>query len=305
MIEAKISADSASLLRLGKSRRNYMPRGVASIAAISVFALIVGPLTGASIYNNLTPNDLIGVATRTDSAGAFEIEAGDDFSLASQTKITGASFTGLLSPGSPADISQIVLEIYRVFPLDSDTARTPNVPTRNNSPSDVAFDSRDSSAGDFSFMTSVLSGSFSTLNSVQPGGIHPSPGEHTGGDGPLTGTEVQFDITLSNSFSLPAGHYFFVPQVTLSSGGQFYWLSADRPIAAGNGPAPTPADLQAWTRDQFLDPDWLRVGTDIVGGTTFNMAFSLEGAAVPEPGTILLLGIGFGLIGVRRYRTRS
>ena len=40
---------------------------------------------------------------------------------------------------------------------------------------------------------------------------------------------------------------------------------------------------------QNLDPDWLRIGTDIVGGNpapTFNMAFSLEGVnAVPEPAT--------------------
>jgi hypothetical protein len=52
--------------------------------------------------------------------------------------------------------------------------------------------------------------------------------------------------------------------------------------------------LQAWTRDQFLDPDWLRVGTDIVGGgttaPTFNMAFSLTGQAVPEPASGILLG---------------
>jgi hypothetical protein len=278
-----------------------MPRGSVSIFATSLFVLIGGPLTGATIYNNLTPNDLIGVATRTGSGGAFEIEAGDDFSLLSTTQITGASFTGLLAPGAISDISQIVLEIYRVFPLDSDTTRTPNVPTRMNSPSDVAFDSRDSSAGDFSFATSVLSGSFQTLNSVKPGGIAVG----TGGNGPLTGTEVQIDVSLSNPFTLPTGHYFFVPQVTLSNGGEFFWLSADRPIAAGNGPSPTPADLQAWTRDQFLDPDWLRVGTDIVGGTAkFNMAFSLDGTVIPEPGITLLLGFGFGLLGVRRYLTK-
>jgi hypothetical protein len=129
----------------------------------------------------------------------------------------------------------------------------------------------------------------------------------TGGNGSLTGQEVQIDVTFSTPFDLAGGHYFFVPQVLLSNGGQFYWLSASRPIS-GAGTTPFPAgvtDLQAWTRDAMLDPDWLRVGTDIVGGTTpptFNTAFSLEGTVIPEPGTITLMVLGLVLIGVARYR---
>ena len=59
---------------------------------------------------------------------------------------------------------------------------------------------------------------------------------------------------------------------------------------------------------QFLDPDWLRVGTDIVGGTTpptFNMAFSLDGTVVPEPATTLVVLTGLALIGVGRLRRHS
>jgi putative Ig domain-containing protein len=73
---------------------------------------------------------------------------------------------------------------------------------------------------------------------------------------------------------LPAGHYFFVPQVQLSSG-DFYWLSGPRPATP-----PFTGDLQAWIRNSALQPDWLRVGTDIVGGVTppqFNGSFSLHG----------------------------
>jgi len=66
------------------------------------------------------------------------------------------------------------------------------------------------------------------------------------------------------------------------------WLSAPRPIVGGTGPfAP---DLQSWIRNEDLAPDWLRVGTDVVGGTTFNATFSLSGVTVPEPSTYLMLG---------------
>jgi hypothetical protein len=137
------------------------------------------------------------------------------------------------------------------------------------------------------------------LNSIQPGGIHPLPGQTTGGNGAVTGQEVQFNITFTAPFDLPADHYFFIPQVQVV-GGEFLWLSGSRPIVPPGTPfAP---DLQSWTRDAFLDPDWLRVGTDIVGTGTFNGAFTLTGA-VPEPGSLLLLvGAGLAALWSRRER---
>ena len=51
---------------------------------------------------------------------------------------------------------------------------------------------------------------------------------------------------------------------------------------------PFAGDRQAWIRNMNLAPDWLRIGTDIVGGTTpptFNMTFSLTGETIPEAGT--------------------
>ncbi len=147
-----------------------------------------------------------------------------------------------------------------------------------------------------------MAGSFTALNSVQPGGIHTG----TTGNGMLTGAEVRINVTFTTPIGLPPDHYFFIPQVALTNGGQFYWLSASRPVS-GAGTTPFPAgvtDLQAWTRDANLDPDWLRVGTDIVGGSpapTFNAAFSLDGTAVPEPGGMALVAVGLGLIGVKRY----
>jgi hypothetical protein len=279
-----------------------MLRRSAAATIISLVMLVGTPAFADVIYNNLTPNNMMATAVRPDTA-PFEIEAGDDFFLATGARINSASFDGLLVPapgggGTPA-ISQVVVEIYRVFPLDSNTARTPNVPTRANSPSDVAFDSRNSAAGQLMFTSQQLSVTFSALNSVQPGGIHPSPNQTTLGNGPVTGREVQLNVTFTTPFNLPPDHYFFVPQVLLTNGGQFFWLSASRPIS-GAGTTPFPAgvtDLQTWTRDAMLDPDWLRVGQDIVGGSpfpTFNAAFSLDGT-VPEPSTLLL--VGSGLVG--------
>src|SRR5262249_34682597 len=45
---------------------------------------------------------------------------------------------------------------------------------------------------------------------------------------------------------------------------------------------PGVTDLQSWMRDDPpLAPDWLRIGADIIGGTTFNASFSLSGNTVP------------------------
>ena len=278
---------------------------------LSLAALLSVPAAAdAFFFSTGNPDRLMAVATRPSTAGKFEIEAGDDFVLtASHTIINSATFVGLLSNG--ATVGQVVVEVYRVFPNDSNVGRTsgpptfstPLVPTRVNSPSDVEFVDRDSASGNLSFTTTAL-GTFTANNSVKPGGIHPQPGQTTGGNGPITGQEVQFNVTFSTPFDLPPDHYFLVPQVEIvEPNGDFFWLSAPRPIVPPGTPFPAGfTDLQAWTRDQFLDPDWLRVGTDIVGGTTaptFNMTFSLSGTAVPEPSSCLLFGSA--LLGIAAY----
>jgi len=249
------------------------------------------------------PNGLMGSASRPGtSASNFEIESADDFVLTQTTSINRISFFGILVNGgvSDLDLAGTVLEMYRVFPLDSDVNRTPNVPTRMNSPSDVEFVGRDTS--EFTITDTTIIDSFTVANSVTPGGVHLPPPGSTGGNGQQSGVEVRFDVTLTDPFFLPAGHYFFVPQIEMTTG-FFLWLSAARPIMPPNTPFPPGStDLQSWTRDAFLDPDWLRIGTDIVGGTTpptFNAAFSLSGETIPLPSPLILLSLGMALM-IRR-----
>jgi hypothetical protein len=237
------------------------------------------------------------VATISEPANAHnsqvEFESADDFAVNTETVISHASFTGLLTGGAtPQDVNNLVVEIYRVFPNDSDVGRTsgpptfstPQVPTRVNSPSDVALDARDFAGQELRFRAHVLSASFTAQNSVSGAD---KIGVASGGNGPVTGQEVRFDVTFKEPFDLPAGHYFFVPQIGLSdtapAGSDFLWLSAPKPIVPpGTAFPPGVADLQSWMRDDPpLAPDWLRIGTDIIGGTTFNASFSLSGHFVP------------------------
>lgn len=272
------------------------------VVAYAILALTAPASAATFDFSTGGPTNAMAMASRPSSIGAFEIETADDFVLTDTTSISSSTFTGLLQG---TGVQSVSVEIYRVFPLDSDTARLPSVPTRVNSPSDVAFDSRDSTASGLSFSTMVLASSFTASNSVAPGGIHPSPNVTTGGNGPVTGQEVFFNVSFASGLSLGPGHYFFVPQVAMTNG-TFYWLSAAKPIVAPGTPfAP---DLQTWTRDEFLSPDWVRVGTDIVGGNpapTFNASFSFSGetvSAVPEPSNTALLLVGLMALGWSRAR---
>src|SRR6267154_5441187 len=146
-----------------KSRFNNMftapqiiPPGIKSLAvplALSLCALLLlAPRAFPATFSFSTgnPDGLMATATRPGPTNGVdqETESGDDFILTNEVQITAASFTGLVPLGVDVsnDVSKVVVEIYRVFPQDSDTNRTIHVPTRANSPSDVALASKDSAS---------------------------------------------------------------------------------------------------------------------------------------------------------------
>ena len=226
------------------------------------------------------PDGSLGAVTRNDSPGKVETETADDFILAETTVINGATITGLIN-APVANITNVEVELYHVFPLDSINPPSGRVLSRANSPADVEISTatRDGSDGTLRFSPSSLSASFAVSNTVV-NGINPNP-SRTGGEGPASGEEVQITITFSDPIVLPPGHYFFRPEVGLT-GGDFLYLSV-----AGTPVAP---DLQAWIRNSRLAPDWVRIGTDTIGATPpavapkFNMAFSLTGNTIPGAG---------------------
>jgi hypothetical protein len=249
--------------------------------------LALGLLAGTSVWSAdfsfTTGNSdgLMGAASRRASPGKLETETADDFTLDQTTVIRRAKIVGLVPSGTkPQDIKEVEVEVYHVFPLDSAIPPSGKVPTRANSPSDVEIDTatRAGNSGTLTFSTNVLNSNFGVGNTVVNNlKVATAP---PGGEGSTAGEQVEITITFTSPIILPAGHYFFRPEVLLTSG-DFLYLSSPKVI-------PAPKDLQAWIRNSNLAPDWLRIGTDIVGGVTaptFNMTFSLAGETVPEVGT--------------------
>lgn len=235
-------------------------------------------------FSTGSPDGKLGALSRPAGSQGVETETADDFVLTQPTVVSGATVHGLVTGTAVSNITRLEVEIYHLFSLDSDPSRTANVPTRTNSPSDheIGTATRDSNDRTIRFLASEIS-DFQVQNTVI-NGINKILPQLTSGEGAATGKQVELRITFSTPLFLPAGHYFFRPEVEVA-GGNFLFLSAPRPILSGT---PFPAgvtDLQAWIRNANLAPDWLRIGGDIIGAGTFNMTFSLSGNTVPRAGT--------------------
>ena len=266
------------------------------VAVVFGFSAIASTL----LFSTGSPDGKIATLSRPASGNLIETETADDFLLNQTSRIISATFVGMVPVGF--NVSDVEIELYHVFPTDSTNPPSGNVPTRVNSPSDVEFMAFDSALGDLTFTTTVLNPTFSVLNTVV-NGINKSPNQFTGGEGPATGMEVQFNITFKTPFIFPGNtDTFFRPEVGLTNG-NFLWLSAPKPIVGGTGPFSP--DLQTWIRNANLSPDWLRIGTDITHQGPFNATFSLSGDAIPEPSTLLMFSGGLLALGMCLRKRRS
>jgi hypothetical protein len=274
--KTKTTIETPALHRLRSLVRAALSTKKITTGALALLLLAFQASAASFIFSTGDPDGKIATLSRPSSPGKIQTETADDFVVTQAVVISRATFTGLLPLGTAlSSISQVEIEFYHVFPGDSDTNRVLTVLTRANSPGDVEIDdaTRDSADGSLTFGATMVNPSFSVSNSVV-NGINKHPNERTNGEGPVTGQEVMIMVEFNPPISLPADHYFFRPEVLLSSG-DFLWLSAPRPIVAPG--TPFMPDLQSWIRNDDLAPDWLRVGTDITGQGPFNAAFSLSG----------------------------
>jgi hypothetical protein len=272
----KTTNETPAVGRLGHAFLTALLSKKIAAGALTSLILVTQASADPFFFSTGNPDGKVATLSRPASPGKIQTETADDFIVTKSIVLTEATFTGLIPSGAAlSSVGQVEVEVYHVFPFDTAFPLSGNVPTRTNSPSDVEIDSatRDSADGSLAFTATLVSSSFSASNSVV-NGINKKPAQKTNGEGPVTGQEVQITVHFNPPISLPAGDYFFRPEVLLDNG-DFLWLSAPKPIVAPG--TPFAADRQSWIRNDELAPDWLRIGTDITGQGPFNAAFSLTG----------------------------
>jgi hypothetical protein len=273
----------------------------------------------STLINSAPGSTQIGYLSQQNSSP--ETEAIDDFVINPAVFPHGFTINQVLGQilltDPNATISNLSIEFYRTFPVDSDLGRTPGN-TRTNGPSDDGNEFAEFSTDDgtLSFTPIVQNGNFVLDSTIEPG----ASGTGVLETNPTTGSLLLLDMTLGSPLTLAATnpfpsdfatHYWLELTAEVSSG-EFYWVQGTLPRSVPGTPPVAGEDRQTWfTTNPGLTPDFRRV-SDIINGmdnTTapaFNASMEIRGEpVVPEPATLTLVATG-GLfaIGKRRRRRR-
>src|ERR1051325_8413826 len=183
--KTKTSNERPTLRRLGAYLLAALSANKTAVGALALILLGSQASADSFTFSTGNPDGKIATLARPVTPGKLQTETADDFNLAQTTLINQATFTGLLPLGAPlASVINVEVELYHVFPGDSDTNRVLTVPTRANSPGDVEIDgaTRDAADGPLTSAVAQVSPSFTVSNSVV-NGINKSPGQFTEGEG--------------------------------------------------------------------------------------------------------------------------
>src|SRR3989442_436761 len=99
---------------------------VSLASAFMALLLLASEASGSSFsFSTGNPDGKIATLSRPPSTGNLQTETADDFITTNSIVINQATFTGLIPSGAPlSSIQNVEIEIYHVFPNDSDTNRT-------------------------------------------------------------------------------------------------------------------------------------------------------------------------------------
>src|SRR6185312_11376562 len=117
----------------------FLLRSVCASAATATIVLACQSAAAAPyFFSTGNPDGRIATLSRPASGGTIQTETADDFITPDLTRLTKATFVGLIPAGvALSSISEVEIEFYHVFPKDSANPPSGKVPTRVNSPGDV------------------------------------------------------------------------------------------------------------------------------------------------------------------------
>src|SRR6266581_6445963 len=93
------------------------------VSAMITAGVLAAPAWAAPFsFTTGNPDGRLGALSQTESSGNFATETADDFFLTETTVIKGATITGLKT--APSAITNVEVEVYHVFSLDSNVGRT-------------------------------------------------------------------------------------------------------------------------------------------------------------------------------------